>query len=197
MDEIAALPSDDTDVSEDFSAPRRCIVGRNRQQPFALGKCFIEATSRDVELNLVDGEIELTGSISVFFERLRGKVVGALGVAELTKLHVGERDVVENLGLVVAHAQRLVAEVAESKSFESGAQISSNHGDGAEVLVDHRDEGTVARELRLGASGLVNRGGLIQVAADLVDDTDYVERLCDRWGGANEVCRGQIGRAHV
>ena len=117
--------------------------------------------------------------ISLFLECLRGLVVGGLCIRQLSKLHISQRNVVENLRLVVAHAKSLVAEVAESECLEGAAQVSANDGDSAQVLIDHRNASPVARQLRLGAGGRVDRCRLVEVAPDLVGDSDDDQRLRD------------------
>ena len=78
---------------------------------------------------------------------------------------------------MIAQAERLVSEVTEAERFERSAQVAADHCDGAEILIDHGDEGAVARDLRLGARRRVNRRSLIQVAAYLVYDAHNIESL--------------------
>src|SRR2546423_8330871 len=187
ISEVSTLAGNHAHVPKDFAAPRRRIVAVNGEEFLALRESFVEPPGSYIELNFVDGEIELTGAIAFFFERLGRQVVRGLGVIELAELHIGERDVVEYLGFVVPHSEGLITEMTQAKRLERGTEITADNCDGAQVLIDHGDESTIAGQLRLRAGCLIDRGSLIEIPADLIDDTDDVERLCNRWRGANDI----------
>src|SRR5205085_11323316 len=82
LTEIAFLAGNYTNMPKDLSAPWRWIVSVDGKEFLALRESFIEAASRDIELNLVDREVQLPGMIAVFLESLSGQVVGNLSVLE-------------------------------------------------------------------------------------------------------------------
>ena len=118
--------------------------------------------------------------VAFFLEAARCFVVRRLGVGELAELLVRERDVVEHLCFVIAESERLVAKLAQTKGFESCAQITANQFDGAEVLIDHRYQSAVSGQFSLGTRCLVHSRGLIEIAGDLVHDSNDVESLRNR-----------------
>src|SRR2546423_15593067 len=63
---IAPFAGDYTDMPINLSAPRRLLVRRNGQQLIALRQRLVEATNRDVVMDLDDGEIEVTGKGALF-----------------------------------------------------------------------------------------------------------------------------------
>ena len=77
---ITALTSNYSDMPVDFAAPRRSFVFGDREKLLTLGKRFVEATGCDVQLDFVDGQIQLPSTISVFLEGARGFVVSRLRV---------------------------------------------------------------------------------------------------------------------
>ncbi len=171
---ITTLPGYDAEVPKHLTSPRSCLGGRNRQQFVALYQRFVVTAPNDVELHFVDGEIELARVIAIFLERTSGLVVRHFCVGQLTKLHISQSDVVKHLRFVIAHSQRLIPQMTQAKSFEGPAYVTANHGDGAEILIDHRHERPVASELRLLARRRVDRRRLVQIARDLVDYPDDV-----------------------
>ena len=109
--------------------------------------------------------------------RIRG-----LGASELTKIAVGKSDVVKDLGGLVTHAERSVAFEAAMKRLERATHITANAGDGAEVLVDHRERFGIVDRLRGDSRLGVHRFGPVEIASRLVDNRDHVEGLRDRRG---------------
>src|ERR1700686_4939787 len=188
--EIAAFPGDDAEVPENLAPPGGGGVRGNRQQLVALCQRFVVATPGDVELHFVHGEIELARVIAVLLESASSLVVGGLGVRQLTQLHVGQCDVVQHLCFVIAHTQRLVSEMTQAKGLEGAANVPANHRDGAKVLIYHGDQGSIPGELGLVARGGVDRGGLVQVARDLIDNPNDVEGLGDRRRRADDIRGG-------
>ena len=181
LDELGALPRDYAHVAEDFTAPRRDFIRVIRKQLPAMCFCIVVAAPRDKELNLVHRQVELAGLISLFLERAARIRIGGLCVGQIPELHVRETNVVQDLGLVISHPQRLISKVTQPERFESRPQISPDHCDGAEILIEHRDESSVARTLGLVACGFIDRGRLIEIAARLIDDSHDVE--CLSYGG--------------
>ena len=49
---------------------------------------------------------------------------------------------------MIAHPQSLIPEVTQTKRLEGGAEVTANDRHGAEVLIDHRDEGGITGKLR-------------------------------------------------
>ena len=178
--EIAALSSDHPDVPEDLAPPGPGVVAGDCEQLLALRERFVVATRSYVELDLVHGEIQLASPIPVLLERSRRFIVRDLGVTELTQLHVRQRDIVQYLRFVISHSERLVAEVAQAKCLERGAEVAANHRHRAEILIDHRDERGVASQLRLSPRRGVDCCCLVQISADLIDNPDNIEGLGDR-----------------
>src|SRR2546423_9015688 len=194
---IAPFAGDYTDMPINLSAPRRLLVSRNGQQLIALRQRLVEATTRDVELDLVDGEVELTGTVAFFLESERRLVVSLFGVSELAQLHVSKGDVIEDLRFVIAHPESLITEMAQTKGFECAAQITANYCHSAEVLIDHSDQCGIRGDLGFGAGSGVDRSSLIEVATDLIDNADDVQRLGDRRGGSADICRRDGCLEHI
>ena len=88
---------------------------------------------------------------------------------------------------MIAHAESLVSEVAQSKCLECAAKIAADHCHRAQILIDHGDESAVAGELRLAARRRIDRGSLIKLTPHLIDDADDVERLGDRRRRSDDV----------
>ncbi len=66
------------------------------------------------------------------------------------------------------------------KRLERAVHVAANAGDGAEILVDHRERLGVHDRLR-GESRLgVHRFGPVQISPGLVDYRDHIERVGDR-----------------
>jgi len=152
-----------------------------------VGFGIVVPASRDKELNLVHRQVELTRLISFFLERAARIRIGGFCVGQIPELHIGEADVVQDLGLVISHPQRLVSKVTQPERFESSPQISPDHCDGAEVLIEHRNESAVARALGLVARGFIDRGRLVEIAAHLIDDSHDVECLSYGGRGADDI----------
>ena len=77
------------------------------------------------------------------------------------------------------------------------------HRHGAQILVDHRDAGTVSPQLCLRPGRFVDSRRLIQIPTDLVDDSDDVKRLrhgrrrAKDVGGGNGRLEDVEGRASI
>ena len=98
---------------------------------------------------------------------------------ELAKIAVRETDVVEYLCRLIVHPERAVAVQTEMEGLESASRITSNAGDGAEVLIDHRQGFPISDRLRGDARLGIHRLGEVEISARLVHDSDDVERLRD------------------
>ena len=83
--------------------------------------------------------------------------------------------------------------MTQAKRLEGAAYVTANHGDGTEILIDHRDERAVASELRLVARRRVHRRRLVQVAPDLINYPDDIEGLGDCRRRADDI-RGGYSR---
>ena len=78
--QVASFARDHADVPKDLGPPRRPSVGRNGQQLLALDHRLVIPPPRDIELNLVDGEIELASVIAFLLEGDGSLVVGGFSV---------------------------------------------------------------------------------------------------------------------
>ena len=190
LDVIAALAGDHSDVPKNFAAPGRGNFARKSEQHVDAFLSFVVAAGGDTKLNLVQRDVHFVGVIVLFSKRLRRFRVGAFGFLELTKVGVGETDVVENRRRLITHAERLVARQASLIRFERFVNVASDAGDGAEILVDHGHRLGILGGFRRGSRLPIHQLGAVEVAARLVDDGDYVERLSDfRW--RTSLCRSR------
>jgi len=125
-------------VTEHLPAPRWRDLTSPRDKWLDTELGFVEATSRDTKLNLVERDVHLVRTIVLLSEGQHRFRVGGFRLIQLAEVGVREPDVVENLRRLIAHAESSVAGEAPLKGFERFPNVAPDAGDGAEILVDHR-----------------------------------------------------------
>src|SRR5215210_3231703 len=70
FDVVATLARNDADMPEDFPAPRRRDLARQREQHFHALLGLVIAACRDAKLNLIESDVHLVGMIVLLAECL-------------------------------------------------------------------------------------------------------------------------------